>query len=357
MSQVNSTGTNKIDEMVGSYEAQKESRSVDNDLGKDAFLKLLITQLQHQDPLEPMDDQDFIAQIAQFSSLEQMQNLNNSFSYSMGFSLMGKYISAIIPDEKTGEIKYVAGEVSAVRSVSGEVYLVVNGEDVPIGKVSSVSNTPLGSENVEIERYSNLIGLLGTVETVMEEGGSPYTMEGIIATIWKGDNDIYASLDEVILSVKDIRKDAFETEQEYIDGMKGQEIVLRAKDAKTGKSIELACVLREGAYDEERGCFHVIVDNVNVPVKNIVSARKVDLLSTEQQLLLEILKTLKTLDEKMPGLVEDPENQEGSGEPEETDGETESVTEGTNDTEGSENTADSADSGESANAHAAGGEN
>jgi hypothetical protein len=76
MSQVYSTGTNTIDEMVGSYEAQKESRSVDNDLGKDAFLKLLITQLQHQDPLEPMDDQDFIAQIAQFSSLEQMQNLN-----------------------------------------------------------------------------------------------------------------------------------------------------------------------------------------------------------------------------------------------------------------------------------------
>ncbi|MDI9483080.1 MAG: flagellar hook capping FlgD N-terminal domain-containing protein [Bacillota bacterium] len=366
MSQVYSTGTNTIDEMVGSYEAQKESRSVDNDLGKDAFLKLLITQLQHQDPLEPMDDQDFIAQIAQFSSLEQMQNLNSSFSYSMGFSLMGKYISAIIPDEKTGEIKYVEGEVTAVRSASGQVYLVVDGEDVPIGKVSSVSDAPLGRENVELERYSNLIGLLGTVETVMKEGESPYVMEGIVATIWKGDDGIYASLDEVILSVKDIRKDAFETEQEYIDGMKGREIVFKAKDAKTGEPIELACVLRDGAYDEEKGCFHVIVDKVNVPVKNIVSARRIDLLSTEQQLLMEILQTLKALDEKMPGLIEEPENPEGPGapenpegpeEPENADGETESVIEGTDGAEDSESITNSADDGINANAQVAGGEN
>lgn len=356
MSQAYSTGMKTVDEIVGSYEALKESRSVDNDLGKDAFLKLLITQLQHQDPLEPMDDQDFIAQIAQFSALEQMQNLNSSFSYSMGFSLMGKYISAIIPDEKTGEIKYVEGEVTAVRSASGQVYLVVNGEDVPLGKISSVSDTPLGREDAELERYSNLIGLLGTAETVLVEGESPYVMEGIVATIWKGDDRIYASLDEVILSVKDIRKDAFETEQEYIDGMKGREVVFRAKDAKTGEPIELACVLRDGVYDEESKCFHVIVDKVNVPVKNIVSARRIDLFSTEQQLLMEILQTLKALDEKMPGMTDDPEDTEEPEGPENTDGEAEGASDGTNDAGSSGDAVDSGD-GENANAHAAGGEN
>jgi flagellar basal-body rod modification protein FlgD len=45
-------------------------------LGKDAFLNLLITQLQHQDPTQPMDDSAFLAQLAQFSTLEQLQGVN-----------------------------------------------------------------------------------------------------------------------------------------------------------------------------------------------------------------------------------------------------------------------------------------
>jgi len=49
-----------------------------NALDKDAFLKLLVTQLRSQDPLSPMEDREFIAQMAQFSSLEQMQNLNDA---------------------------------------------------------------------------------------------------------------------------------------------------------------------------------------------------------------------------------------------------------------------------------------
>ena len=53
--------------------------NTDNNLGKDAFLNLLVTQLQYQDPLEPASDTEYIAQMAQFSTLEQLQNLNNGF--------------------------------------------------------------------------------------------------------------------------------------------------------------------------------------------------------------------------------------------------------------------------------------
>ncbi len=58
---------------------QKPVKQTGNsELGKDAFLQLLITQLQHQDPTNPMDDREFISQMAQFSSLEQMQNMTKA---------------------------------------------------------------------------------------------------------------------------------------------------------------------------------------------------------------------------------------------------------------------------------------
>lgn len=56
--------------------------STNNSLDKDAFLLLLTTQMSNQDPLNPMEDKEFIAQLAQFSSLEQMQNLNKTFTSS-----------------------------------------------------------------------------------------------------------------------------------------------------------------------------------------------------------------------------------------------------------------------------------
>ena len=54
-------------------------------LGRDAFLSLLVTQLQHQDPTQPMDNSQFIAQLAQFSSLEQLQQANQTLTEIAGF--------------------------------------------------------------------------------------------------------------------------------------------------------------------------------------------------------------------------------------------------------------------------------
>ena len=81
-----------------------EGRKVQRDLGKDDFLKLLITQLSNQDPTSPMENTEFIAQMAQFSSLEQMTNMNQEFAKmnsmlvsSQAVGTIGKTIDRDLP--------------------------------------------------------------------------------------------------------------------------------------------------------------------------------------------------------------------------------------------------------------------
>ncbi len=107
-------------------------------LGKDDFLKLLITQLSHQDPTQPMSDQQFIAQMAQFSSLEQMQNIAHSIE-AMGqnqfFNYLGKYILGI--DEISGE--NISGIVEAIfKDESGQLFFKVKDSAVRIENIQMV---------------------------------------------------------------------------------------------------------------------------------------------------------------------------------------------------------------------------
>ena len=85
-----------------------EGRKVQRDLGKDDFLKLLMTQLSNQDPTSPMENTEFIAQMAQFSSLEQMTNMNQEFAKmnsmlvsSQAVGTIGKTVDITLGDTKT----------------------------------------------------------------------------------------------------------------------------------------------------------------------------------------------------------------------------------------------------------------
>ena len=110
-------------------EAKDSSR-----LGKDEFLKLLITQLKHQDPVNPVDDKEFIAQLAQFSSLEQMQNLNTNLSDMMmaqqqltalgqAMQMIGREVELFTKD---GESLF--GTVTGVQFRNGWPEIIVGGK-------------------------------------------------------------------------------------------------------------------------------------------------------------------------------------------------------------------------------------
>ncbi|WP_408954546.1 flagellar hook assembly protein FlgD [Natroniella sp. ANB-PHB2] len=96
----------------GNVDLTGKTESASQDLGKDEFLELLVTQLKHQDPLDPMDDKEFIAQTAQFSALEQMQNLNNTMS--------GFVESQSRKQELTYASSFIDKQVEIVQTVEGE---------------------------------------------------------------------------------------------------------------------------------------------------------------------------------------------------------------------------------------------
>lgn len=108
-----------------------------SDLGKDAFLQLLVCQIQNQDPLNPKDDTEFVSQLATFSQLEQMQNLNASYEKSQAFSLIGKNVMLNIEDE-TGNAKQVTGKVEYVNASGKQVQLYVDGKLYDLDKLYAV---------------------------------------------------------------------------------------------------------------------------------------------------------------------------------------------------------------------------
>lgn len=110
-------------------------------LGKDDFLKLLMTQMQNQDPTKPMDDTATIAQLAQFSSLEQMQNINSATLGTQANELVGRTITWT---DTSGATQ--TGVVTAAVFAKGQdPSLLVGTVSVPVASITKVADTPISS--------------------------------------------------------------------------------------------------------------------------------------------------------------------------------------------------------------------
>ncbi len=134
-------GVNQINPNV-----QVGSVKSSNQLGKDAFLNLLVTQLKNQNPLKPMDNTQFVSQMAQFTALEQTTNLSNSFdkfekTFSSSLqlqaaSLMGKKVSV-----KTNDLDVIAGK-------SGTMSFDLPGEAMTYVKILDSNGKVVDEENL-----------------------------------------------------------------------------------------------------------------------------------------------------------------------------------------------------------------
>ncbi|MDQ2678155.1 MAG: flagellar hook capping protein [Actinomycetota bacterium] len=118
------------------------TQSAPNDqLGKDAFLKLLVAQLRYQDPLAPSDPGDFMAQTAQFTTVEKLDLLtqqgettNRALGLSAASGLIGRNVSWIGEDGET-----LTARVNAATSSIDGVQLSVDGKKIPLEAVTGIS--------------------------------------------------------------------------------------------------------------------------------------------------------------------------------------------------------------------------
>lgn len=274
-----------IDQIIQSTQSKKETRKTGGELGKDDFLNLLVTQLRYQDPLEPTNDKEFIAQMAQFSSLEQMQNMNGVLTKSQAFNMIGKDVTANITDPKTFEVKTVTGNVTTVKMRDGKAFLLVNNQEVEADKVVEVNDSIYNTYS-NLSEYTNLIGFRVKGAVYDSSNGNLINLSGDVKEIQKGVNEDYAVMDDVDVEIAEVTGAKSTTPaytKDYLEQNLGKEVKVTIKDSETGSKVPVTATLKSYDIDEKTGKITAVLDNLYVSVYSVSNIRKQEAGTGEQE--------------------------------------------------------------------------
>lgn len=275
---VSVTSSQKTIQQIIDENASRTSNRDVGELGKDDFLNLLVTQLRYQDPLNPTDDKEFIGQMAQFSALEQMQNLNTSFSATKAYTLIGKSVLANIVDPTTKAITEISGDVSSVTYSGGKYYVVVRGVEVPVDDIVEVTEGTYASQSNLIQ-FTNLIGCLVNGIVYNPKDGDMIKVTGTVRSLQKGIYEDYAVMDGVSVEIAGLDTAIKTTDTEYIRNTltrayeNGEQIDLIIKDSSTGKRVPVTATIKELDISDN-GKIKAVLDGVHVPIESITKIDK-----------------------------------------------------------------------------------
>ncbi len=114
-----------VDNTASSNSLSQVTKSSNSSLDKEAFLQLLVAQMKYQDPLEPTSNTEYISQLATFSSLEEMQNLNTTMEAQQATNLVGKTVIMKVTSN-TGASNIVQGKVDYIVKERGKLYVSID---------------------------------------------------------------------------------------------------------------------------------------------------------------------------------------------------------------------------------------
>jgi flagellar basal-body rod modification protein FlgD len=134
-STANSLGTGSPSSSLG------ETSGMIGGVGKNEFLKLLVAQLRNQDPMKPMEDKEFIAQMAQLNTVDQVTNMNLKLGELLSFQAMSQASNLIgkLVEAESSDSSSIVGTVQGVTLVGGEVKIVVNNKELDLSDIRAIA--------------------------------------------------------------------------------------------------------------------------------------------------------------------------------------------------------------------------
>jgi flagellar basal-body rod modification protein FlgD len=171
-------------------------------LGKNDFLNLLAAQMQYQNPLEPMSDTAFIAQLAQFSSLEQMEAMSTAMLAMQSYNMVGKLVSAsnVLCDD--GFVRNIDGYVEYVVQRDGGYFAKIGDYFIPVSRITDVYDKQSISPDNPLVGAAHLIGcevkayevevVEGQEKIINNEDGQPRYRSGLVTGLAVVDNTVVA---------------------------------------------------------------------------------------------------------------------------------------------------------------------
>lgn len=231
MADVNNLGAvikdGKVQDTTASANSLSKAKTKSsNSLDKDAFLQLLVAQMKYQDPLEPTDNTEYISQLANFSELEEMQNMVSSNELSRASSLVGESVILKVTNSTTGGTEIVSGQVDYVVYENNKAYVSIKDSLYSIDDVYEVVDQSYATAYDLAQQFVKALNTLPKVDEVTLENKETINTLG---TAYDSMTDYQKSF---------ISEDTVEVLKKYVAKLHELELAEEAKKQSSGEAKE-----------------------------------------------------------------------------------------------------------------------